>query len=406
MRDDPRRLRFEIQARDGAARAGRLLTSHGPVATPAFIPLATRGAVRTLDLGDVAATRLRADPRQHLPPVPLARRRADRRARRPAPVHGLGPGADHRLRRLSGLLARPRQRRRRDQGPAGRLRGRRRGDRDRRARRPLSLLHRRLRAVHGAGGVDGGAGGARLRHRARLRRVHPVSRRPRLHRAIDRAHPPLARSLPRLARRARARDPGGVRDRPGGRARGPAAGVGGGGRRGRGRRAGDRRHARPRQGRDARGAGDDRAAAAGRPRPSTCSGSASPTTCSPGSRSASTSSTAPCPPGSPGTGSRWRRCPSPAFASTSPRPPTRPTTAPLVDGCPCPTCAAHSRAYLHYLARAEAPTAARLLTLHNLTFLERLVAGARAAIESQGFDAYRDRILTGNPPWTALTTNN
>ena len=56
---------------------------------------------------------------------------------------------------------------------------------------------------------------------------------------------------------------------------------------------------------------------------------------------------------------------------------------PLVAGCPCPTCAAHTRAYLHYLSRAEAPTAARLLTLHNLTFLERLVAGARSAIRRQ-----------------------
>src|SRR5262249_41158408 len=26
---------------------------------------------------------------------------------------------------------------------------------------------------------------------------------------------------------------------------------------------------------------------------------------------------------------------------------------PLVDGCPCPTCAVHTRAYLHYLRRAE-----------------------------------------------------
>ena len=54
MRNDPERLRFEILARDGAARCGRLLTGHGPVETPAFIPLATRGAVRSLDVGDVA----------------------------------------------------------------------------------------------------------------------------------------------------------------------------------------------------------------------------------------------------------------------------------------------------------------------------------------------------------------
>ena len=55
MRDDPARLEFEIEARDGASRSGRLRTPHGDVRTPAFIPLATRGAVRTLDLGDVTA---------------------------------------------------------------------------------------------------------------------------------------------------------------------------------------------------------------------------------------------------------------------------------------------------------------------------------------------------------------
>ena len=83
-------------------------------------------------------------------------------------------------------------------------------------------------------------------------------------------------------------------------------------------------------------------------------------------------------------------------------------TGPLVEGCPCPTCARHSRAYLHDLSRAEAPTAARLLTLHNLTFLERLAAGARTAIEAGRFSGYRDLILAGNPPWTAqqLTTSN
>jgi queuine tRNA-ribosyltransferase len=72
---------------------------------------------------------------------------------------------------------------------------------------------------------------------------------------------------------------------------------------------------------------------------------------------------------------------------------------PLVDGCPCPTCAANTRAYLHYLARAEAPTSARLLTLHNLTFLERLVAGAREAIAGGRYDTYRGAILGGAAPW-------
>src|SRR3989337_2852201 len=55
MRSDPARLRFEIHARDGAARTGRLRTSKGDVSTPAFIPLATTGTVRGLDTDEVAA---------------------------------------------------------------------------------------------------------------------------------------------------------------------------------------------------------------------------------------------------------------------------------------------------------------------------------------------------------------
>jgi queuine tRNA-ribosyltransferase len=76
--------------------------------------------------------------------------------------------------------------------------------------------------------------------------------------------------------------------------------------------------------------------------------------------------------------------------------------APLVDGCPCPTCAVHTRAYLHYLSRAEELTAGHLLTLHNLSFLERLVAGARAAIAEGRFAGYRDAMLAGAAPWEAV----
>ena len=55
----PQGLRFEIVARDGAARRGRLHTAHGVVETPAFMPVGTRGAVKALtprDLEDVGAT--------------------------------------------------------------------------------------------------------------------------------------------------------------------------------------------------------------------------------------------------------------------------------------------------------------------------------------------------------------
>jgi queuine tRNA-ribosyltransferase len=75
--------------------------------------------------------------------------------------------------------------------------------------------------------------------------------------------------------------------------------------------------------------------------------------------------------------------------------------SPLVEGCPCATCAAHSRAYVHYLARAEELTGVRLLVLHNLAYLERLVREAREAIEAERYGTYREAILAGAAPWSA-----
>jgi queuine tRNA-ribosyltransferase len=74
---------------------------------------------------------------------------------------------------------------------------------------------------------------------------------------------------------------------------------------------------------------------------------------------------------------------------------------PLVPGCPCPACVRHSRAYLHYLARAEELTAVRLLTVHNLTYLERLVSLARDAIAAGRYETYRRACLGGAAPWEA-----
>ncbi len=48
-------LLFEISAREGDARTGRLATPHGVVETPAFMPVATYGAVRGVDAGDLEA---------------------------------------------------------------------------------------------------------------------------------------------------------------------------------------------------------------------------------------------------------------------------------------------------------------------------------------------------------------
>ena len=48
--------------------------------------------------------------------------------------------------------------------------------------------------------------------------------------------------------------------------------------------------------------------------------------------------------------------------------------------CPCHTCAHYSRAYLHHLFRCEEMLGPILLTLHNLSFYQALMANLRAAI--------------------------
>jgi queuine tRNA-ribosyltransferase len=49
-------LHFEILARDGAARLGRLVTAHGAIDTPAFMPIGTAGTVKAMTPEGVAAT--------------------------------------------------------------------------------------------------------------------------------------------------------------------------------------------------------------------------------------------------------------------------------------------------------------------------------------------------------------
>jgi len=54
---------------------------------------------------------------------------------------------------------------------------------------------------------------------------------------------------------------------------------------------------------------------------------------------------------------------------------------PILEGCPCPACAiGFSRGYLRYMAKAREITAQRLLTLHNLAFVERLMRRLRESI--------------------------
>jgi queuine tRNA-ribosyltransferase len=54
---------------------------------------------------------------------------------------------------------------------------------------------------------------------------------------------------------------------------------------------------------------------------------------------------------------------------------------PLEEGCSCPACTRFSRAYVRHLVNQDELLGLRLLSLHNLHFLLELTAGARAAIE-------------------------
>jgi queuine tRNA-ribosyltransferase len=79
---------------------------------------------------------------------------------------------------------------------------------------------------------------------------------------------------------------------------------------------------------------------------------------------------------------RWQRC-----------------ADPILEGCPCPACSAgFSRAYLHYLLRAHELTGLRLVTLHNLSFIARLMADLREAIAAGRLEEVAAELLAGAAP--------
>ncbi|MGH9868933.1 MAG: tRNA guanosine(34) transglycosylase Tgt [Candidatus Polarisedimenticolia bacterium] len=67
---------------------------------------------------------------------------------------------------------------------------------------------------------------------------------------------------------------------------------------------------------------------------------------------------------------------------------------PLDEGCPCPACRKYSRAYLRHMFLSGEILGHRLNTLHNLTFYQGLMQGARDAIRAGAYAAWRDAWLT------------
>ena len=65
---------------------------------------------------------------------------------------------------------------------------------------------------------------------------------------------------------------------------------------------------------------------------------------------------------------------------------------PLDEACDCPTCAGYCRAALRHLFVAKEVTSVVLLTVHNLTFFLGLMRGAREAIMAGRYERFRQRI--------------
>jgi len=71
---------------------------------------------------------------------------------------------------------------------------------------------------------------------------------------------------------------------------------------------------------------------------------------------------------------------------------------PIEDGCTCEACRTLSRGALRHLFIVKEPLAARLVTIHNLTHMGRLMARVRASIRDGTFDGTFDGLLADGEP--------
>ena len=77
----------------------------------------------------------------------------------------------------------------------------------------------------------------------------------------------------------------------------------------------------------------------------------------------------------------------------------RQSREPILQGCPCPACAGgFTRGYLHYLLRAHEVTGLRLITLHNLSFSARRMADLRAASDGGNLATTAAALRAGAAP--------
>jgi len=66
---------------------------------------------------------------------------------------------------------------------------------------------------------------------------------------------------------------------------------------------------------------------------------------------------------------------------------------PLDPECDCYTCRRYSRAYLCHLYRSAELTSHRLMSIHNIRFLIRLMERARQAITDGKFLSFKEEVI-------------
>jgi queuine tRNA-ribosyltransferase len=79
---------------------------------------------------------------------------------------------------------------------------------------------------------------------------------------------------------------------------------------------------------------------------------------------------------------------------------------PVVLDCDCYTCRTFSAAYLHHLFKSDELLAYRLATIHNLSFIHHLMSKIRSAILNSTFSTFRDNFGASYQPTDEQTRFN
>lgn len=66
---------------------------------------------------------------------------------------------------------------------------------------------------------------------------------------------------------------------------------------------------------------------------------------------------------------------------------------PIEEGCDCPICKNYSRAYVNHLIKTQEANVKRLMSLHNLRFIEKMMQDIRTAIKENRFGEFKKEFL-------------